>query len=276
MRPGVFTPFTDLTAKVFAEQQRPESYQSRRIVGQVGLQHRFSDDLSGSSMVNVERSRTEDPLGTRDFFLVSLPSQLIYDTRDNELNPTEGIHATLDVEPLQEFKFDNTALITNLRVATYLSVDPENRFIIAGRIGLGSITGAPRDELPADRLFYAGGGGSIRGYAYRNVGPRLPPGTFVNGVNVGNEVIGGRSYIDGSLELRAKVTDKFGAVAFVDAGNAFVDSYPDFSEDLKIGVGVGLRYFTSLGPIRVDVAIPLDPGKDDPDFGVYIGLGQAF
>ena len=89
-------------------------------------------------------------------------------------------------------------------------------------------------------------------------------------------MIGVRSYVDGSIELRAKVTDKIGVVGFADAGNAFLETYPDFSEDLKVGVGAGLRYFTSLGPIRVDVAIPLDQGRDDPDYGIYIGLGQAF
>ncbi|ESR23411.1 autotransporter assembly complex protein TamA [Lutibaculum baratangense] len=276
VKPGVITPFTDLTARVLAEQERPESYLSRRAAAQIGLAHRFSDELSGNAMLNVERSRTEDPLGERDFFLVSLPSELTYDTRDDELNPTEGIRASLKAEPLYEFEFENVALITNARISTYYSIDAEDRFILAGRIGVGSIVGAARDELPADRLFFAGGGGSIRGYGYRNVGPRLPEGTFVNGVNVSNQVIGGRSYVDGSIELRAKVTDKIGVVAFADAGNAFLESYPSFEEDLKVGVGVGLRYFTALGPLRVDVALPLDPGPGDPDFGIYVGLGQAF
>lgn len=276
VRPGVITPFTDLTAKVFAEQERPESYQSQRLVGQLGLQHRFSDELNGSAKINVEKSRTEDPLGTREFFLVSLPSELVYDSRDDELNPTEGFYATLGLEPFQEFEFENTGLIADARAATYFALDDEARYILAGRIGIGSINGAPRNQIPADRLFYAGGGGSIRGYAYRNVGPRLPPGTIINGVNVSNEVIGGRSYVDGAVELRAKVTDKIGVVAFADAGNAFLTTYPDFSEELKVGVGAGLRYFTSLGPLRVDLAIPLNPDAGDPDFGIYVGLGQAF
>ena len=119
--------------------------------------------------------------------------------------------------------------------------------------------------MPASRRFIAGGGGSIRGYAYRNVGPR------VNG-----EVVGGRSLVELSGEIRVRVTETIGVVGFVDAGNAYEDSVPDFSEELKVGVGAGLRYFTPIGPLRVDAAIPLDPGKDDPDFALYVGLSQAF
>ena len=87
---------------------------------------------------------------------------------------------------------------------------------------------------------------------------------------------GGRSLIEGSAELRARVTDTIGVVAFADAGYVDADSFPEFSEDLKVGVGAGLRYITGLGPIRLDVASPLDPGPDDPDVAFYVGIGQAF
>src|SRR3712207_1943357 len=122
-------------------------------------------------------------------------------------------------------------------------------------------------EIPIDRLFLAGGGGSIRGYAYQSVGVTLPNG----------DVIGGRSLLEGSLELRARVTDSIGVVPFVDVGRASADPVPDVSaEDWRVGVGVGLRYYTSLGPIRLDVATPLDPGPGDPSVAFYVGIGQAF
>ena len=89
-------------------------------------------------------------------------------------------------------------------------------------------------------------------------------------------MVGGRSKLEGSVELRARMTDSFGVVGFVDAGNAFASSYPDFSESLRLAAGGGLRYYTGLGPVRLDVAVPLDPKPGDSAFGLYIGLGQSF
>ena len=132
--------------------------------------------------------------------------------------------------------------------------------MLATRGAIGSILGGDRSELPANRLFFAGGGGSVRGYGYRNLGPRI-----------GGEVVGGLSYLELSAEVRARVTESFGVVGFVDAGNAFAEPYPDFKGGLKVGVGAGIRYYTGLGPIRLDVAIPLDGQSGDPDFGIYAG-----
>ena len=87
---------------------------------------------------------------------------------------------------------------------------------------------------------------------------------------------GGRSFVEASGEIRMKATETIGLVGFVDAGNSFDAMYPDFSQGLKVGVGAGLRYFTPVGPLRFDIAVPLDPEKDDPDFAIYVGLSQAF
>ena len=266
VKPGVFTPFTDLTVRVFAEQERPETYLARRTAAKTSLSHRFSDTVSGSAGVSFEASRIEDPLGTRNFLLASLPGEIVYDSRDDELNPTEGVRLMFRAEPFHEFERQNTAIITEAGASAYFALDDESRFILAGRARVGSIAGAGRDEIPANRLFFAGGGGSIRGYGYKNVGPRLPSG----------EVVGGRSYVDGSLELRTQITDQIGFVPFVDFGNAFVSSFPDFSQDLRVGAGAGIRYFTGIGPIRVDVAVPLNPRPGDPDFAIYMGLGQSY
>jgi translocation and assembly module TamA len=106
----------------------------------------------------------------------------------------------------------------------------------------------------------------VRGYAYDSLGPLGPTG----------DVIGGRGLIDGSLELRARVTDTFGIVPFFDAGNAFAASWPDFSQPLQMAVGLGLRYYTSFGPLRLDLATPVNPRPGDPRFAVYVSIGQAF
>ncbi len=266
VKPGVFDPFTDFTAHASARLENLDTYRDRTALARAGLARRFTPQLRGEISANVERSRIEDPLGKRDFLLVSAPAQLTYDTRDDEMNPTEGVRAMLRAEPFHEVEFGNTGVISEAQGSTYHAFDEDNRFILAGRVAVGSIVGAPRDEMPASRLFFAGGGGTIRGYAYRSVGPTLPTG----------EVVGGRSYFAASAELRTRVTDQIGIVPFVDVGSAFASSFPDFDEELRVGAGIGVRYYTALGPIRLDVAVPVNPRPWDPTVAFYVGIGQAF
>lgn len=265
LKPGVITPLTDLTAELSANREPLEAYTETSIRARVGLAHEFYEGLTGTTALNLEAIEiTESPDEGR-FLLASLPSTLTYDARDDEYNPTSGFRASLGLEPFYEIENGNPGLIADLEGSTYWSPTGDDRFVIAARAAVGSIIGPPRDEIPASRLFFVGGGGSVRGFGYRNVGPRED-----------DEVVGGRSYVEASLEVRAKVTESIGVVPFVDVGQAFRSPVPDFSEDLKIGAGLGIRYDTGIGPIRVDAAVPLNPGEDDPSFAVYIGLGQAF
>lgn len=265
-KPGVINPQTDLIASLIAKRDVLDAYTEKSLQGRAGLSHAFSETLTGTVAANAEYDKDDDVLGKREFQLASLPLGLAYDGTDNTLNPTRGIRAKAQAEPFYEFNYGNAGVITDIRASSYLSLGADDRFILAARLGAGSIAGAPADEIPDGRLFFLGGGSSIRGYGYRNVGPRLSSG----------DLIGGRSYVDGSLELRIKVTDTIGIVPFVDAGNAFLSSLPDFSGEMKIGAGLGLRYQTALGPIRVDVAMPVNPEPSDPSFALYVGLGQAF
>jgi translocation and assembly module TamA len=121
-------------------------------------------------------------------------------------------------------------------------------------------------DIPATRRFYAGGGGSVRGYAYRTLSPLGPFG----------HLIGGRSLFEASVEARIKITDTIGIVPFFDAGMAFDVELPDFKQELQYAAGLGLRYYTPIGPIRLDVAAPLNPRKGDKPVAVYISIGQAF
>jgi translocation and assembly module TamA len=136
--------------------------------------------------------------------------------------------------------------------------------VVALRGSLGTIVGGDTEEIPATRRFFLGGGGSIRGYEYRSIGPK------VNG-----ETVGGLSFFETSLELRFRLTDTIGIVPFIDAGAAYEETIPDFSEDIRVGAGIGVRYYTPLGPLRFDVAIPLNHDEGD-SFAFYVGLGQSF
>jgi len=139
--------------------------------------------------------------------------------------------------------------------------------VLAARVSVGSVIGQSRLSIPADERFYAGGGGSIRGYAYQSVAPMSADGTPT----------GGRSIAEFSLELRGKITEKIGLAVFADGGGAFSSSDPLEGERLRWAAGLGLRYFTQIGPLRADVGFPLNPRPDmDDSFQFYVSLGQAY
>ena len=138
--------------------------------------------------------------------------------------------------------------------------------VLALRASFGSIWGASTENIPATKRFFAGGGGSIRGYGFQEAGP------YENG-----DPAGGRSLIETNTEFRVKFTETIGAVAFVDAGGVYDDVYPSFNEDLYIGGGLGARYYSSFGPIRFDVALPFTNKENlDQNYQIYISIGQAF
>jgi translocation and assembly module TamA len=151
--------------------------------------------------------------------------------------------------------------------SAYYAVDADERFILAGRARVGSILGEDTKVLPASRRFYAGGGGSIRGYEYQLVGP----------LDDDEEPFGGTSLVELSGELRVRVTEEIGVVPFVDGGTVYDDPIPNGDETMRWAAGLGVRYFTGFGPVRLDVAFPLNPRDGvDEAFQFYISFGQAF
>lgn len=265
-KPGVYTPDTDFVASLVGEREVLEPYTRNAVTAQTGFTHAATDELSMRLFLTGGYAKFyDDVFGRREFTTAGFLGGVTYDGRDNPADATRGIFAEVTAEPFYEFNYGNAALRLVAEGRAYYSLDDDERFVLAGRLKLGSILGPSIDELPPDRLFFAGGGGSVRGYEYRNIGVETPAG-----------LVGGRSLIEASAELRARVTDSVGVVAFADAGYVGADSFPDFSEKLKVGAGVGLRYLTGLGPIRLDAAVPLNPSEGDPDFAFYVGIGQAF
>lgn len=264
-KPGAFGPTTSFSATLGAKRENPEPYDSRAVYGNLRASRQYSDTLEFAGGTEFTYSREDDALSSGNYALFGVFGEVTYDSRDDILDPSEGIRATLFVEPAYDAETGGAMIFTKATASAYQALDDANRFILAGRVGAGSILGSGRADIPPSRRYYVGGGGSVRGYAYRNIGPR-----------VGGEVIGGRSFFETSAEARIRVTDTIGVVGFIDAGAAYSDEIPDFSEPLKVGVGLGLRYYSAIGPLRFDFAVPLAPDKDDPDFAVYVGLSQAF
>ena len=242
-------------------------YTSERAMVSAAIRHRFNDRFSAQLGVAGEIGQTSDSLGTIDYRLFGLPASVTYDSTDRPLDPTRGFRATASLAAYPTF-FGSSVNVFEGRAqaSTYFALDDEAKYVLAGRVAAGAVGGGNLNEIPANHRFYAGGGGSVRGYRYRSLSPLGPTG----------EVIGGRSLIEASVEARIKVTDTIGVVPFFDMGGAFESSYPDFREQLRYAAGLGLRYYTAVGPIRLDVAMPLNPREGDSRWALYIGIGQAF
>ena len=222
----------------------------------LGAELLASDERDVDASTGLPRRRT--------FFIGALPTSLGYDGSDDLLNPTRGFRLNGRLSPelsLQGDVFGYTR--AQVDASAYAPVTPT--VTAAGRIRLGTIFGAPRDRIAPSRRFYAGGGASVRGYGYQSIGPRDP----------NNDPIGGRSLAEFALEARVKVWGNFGLVPFFDGGNIYTGGTPDFS-GFRYGAGVGVRYYSNFGPIRVDVGTPLNPQPGDSRVAVYVSLGQAF
>ena len=277
-KPGVLGPDSTYIGSLELKREQPLAYDRTSYAATSGVEYQIDDYQKVSAVVRGEYEEITDYLGTQDYLLASVPITYTFDNRDNELNPTKGFLATALLEPTYSINDSVPFVKGRLEGAGYLSVSDSNRFILAGRLAYGNVFGADLQDVPNDRRFFAGGGGSVRGYEFQSIGPYYP--SFVPAGSGFNEAFtdtptGGLSLLEASFETRIGVTDNIQVVPFVDAGTVGEDLVPDFS-NLKIGAGVGLRYITSFGPIRLDVAVPLDKGPRDADYQIYAGIGQAF
>lgn len=266
LKPGVFTRDTDYIANLRGERRVLERYTETSARAETGFRHIFTPTLSGRLLANVEAAQFQDVFGRRRFDTIGLEAGLQFDNRDSTVEPTRGFFIDTVVEPFREFRFDVNALKITAEARSYVGFGEANRFVLAGRIKAGSVFSPDQANVAPNRLYFAGGGGSVRGYPYRGIGVQA----------AGGSIVGGRSLIETSVEARARVTDTIGLVAFTDAGYVSRDSVPRLNDRFLISAGLGLRYYTGLGPIRLDVALPLNRRAGDPRYGVYVGIGQAF
>jgi translocation and assembly module TamA len=270
-KPGVLHPDSKFFANIKGAFEHPDAYDRFSVKGGVGLAYDISRTQSVSAELALDWSRIDDSFGSTRHLIVSIPLQYVLDRRDNRLDPKKGLRLLAYAEPaydiFNESGFSGTAAFVKVRGegSVYQSFDKDGKFVIAARGAAGSILGSDLASIPADRRFYAGGGGSVRGYAFQGIGPKDADG----------QPTGGLSYVEGSLEMRIAVTESFGVVPFVDVGGVSVARTPEFN-GLKVGAGIGIRYLTPFGPLRIDAAVPLNPDPTDPDFGIYAGVGQAF
>jgi len=255
------------------------AYDIQRAYTAVGLEVPVGDTIVTTGGVTlewtpVETKAREATSGERDqdetFLLLGFPVTFLRSTAGSLLEPTRGTRLELSVTPYTEISGKDLAfVVTRATPSFYVPFDPPllRRSVLATRLSLGTIDGAKRDQVPADKRFYAGGGGSIRGYEYQRVGP----------LDDEDEPLGGRSLFEVGTELRLRITESFGIVGFFEGGNVYNSIYPDFDDVIRWGTGGGLRYYSPVGPFRIDIGTPVNgrDGIDDP-VQFYISLGEAF
>lgn len=266
MKPGIITANDDLLLAAAALREVTNAYVREGFTFTGGVRRRFDDTFSMQIGLDVESSRVEDADYRGDYFILGIPIDATFDNTDSLLDPSRGFRAAATLEPFA-YLGDSGAgpVMAKGTLSAYYSLDEDKKFILAGRASAGSIMGADFYDVPTPRRFFVGGGGSLRGYDYQAASPR----------NANGVIIGGLSYFEASAELRWRITDTIGIVPFFDMGAAFSSAMPDF-DGLKYSAGLGLRYYTGLGPLRLDFAVPLNPGPRDGSYGIYISLGQAF
>lgn len=266
-KPEFYRPDQSLLLEADAVLETPGAFSSRRLYLAGGLERKVSDRLTLGGGMGLTTSQV-DQLGEEEgYALLSLPLRLDWDGSDDLLNPTVGTRAALRLTPFTEILDEDMQFIKAYgSLSLYLPLARDPSLVLATRCALGSMIGASRDRIPADERFYAGGGGSVRGLPYQTAGPLQ-----------GDHPLGGRSLVEVSAELRWRLNRSFGLVGFVDGGRAFEETFPESLGDLHWGAGAGVRYYTFLGPLRLDVGVPLDrrEGVDDA-YQVYVSLGQAF
>jgi translocation and assembly module TamA len=265
-KPAAFNQITTFNAGVTASNENPDNYQASTVSIFANTAFELTRMDTATIGVDLSANQTKDTFGKNRYLVSSLPLTWLRDTTDNTLDPTEGYKLNLTMSPSYEYLESTPFSSLEGSVSGYYGIGVENGVVLAGKLSMGTLVGVDHlYDIPATRRFYAGGGGSMRGYGYQEVSP----------LNGDGDATGGRSYGIGSFEARVKVTEKISIVPFVDVGMVAKSMYPDFT-DIRAGYGIGVRYATGLGPIRVDVALPTKRYEGGSTFGIYAGIGQSF
>ncbi|MBV9654649.1 MAG: outer membrane protein assembly factor [Acetobacteraceae bacterium] len=270
IKPDFLARDQSLQVDLGAVKQSFDAYDQTALLGDVLLNRKLSEHWSGSAGVAGEIEKITQEGVDRNYTLVGIPVSAKYDSSNNLFEPTEGIRGILSVTPTESLGNTNaTFVILQASGSTYIDMPwlggEPGRSVLAFRGLVGDAEGASQFELPPDKRFYAGGSATVRGYKYQSVGPRFPD----------NKPQGGTSVAAGTVEFRQRILESFGMALFADVGQVAASGAP-FSGNWAVGVGTGARYYTPIGPIRVDVAFPLNKQPGGDSFEFYIGIGQAF
>ena len=250
-----------------AERDLTDAYDKRGVTGLAQIATPLGGYWAGKGGISLEAADIRQS-GSSDFSLLAgLPLGVTFDSTGSLLNPEKGERLAFQAEPAFGTSGGLRAfLILSGAASAYRALDADSKFVAAARVRLGSILFAPESGVPADMRFYSGGGGSVRGFGYQRIGPRDAAGS----------PLGGRGLAESSFELRYRAWTDIGIVGFLDAGTVSESSYFADAGSPRVGAGLGLRYYTGFGPLRLDIGVPLNPQGGDAPVQVYVSLGQAF
>ena len=265
-RPATFNEDTDFYALIELEQLDEVNFFSRQLDIEAGIERIANENRTYTLGVGLRTAETRDAFGTNRYTLLTLPLSAEFDYRDDRLDAKDGYFAKVAMTPFVALRGADNGLRTYADVRGYKTFGTTRPVTFALRGQLGSVYGPDLRDAPADYLFYSGGGGTVRGQPYQSLGVNLG----------GGNIVGGRSFLGLAAEARVGVTEKIGVVGFVDGGYVGAEKFYDGSGEWHSGAGIGLRYATGIGPIRLDVAVPTSGPSTDENFQVYIGIGQSF
>jgi len=262
-------PDQKLTLSAFAGQKDVEAFTSREMTFETIVRRNITEHFSAGGGIRLRYAQADSEIEAEDddtYSQVSFPFFLQWDTRDEAADPSGGWLNRLEIEPYFGVG-DSDPYFLRIQgdVRRYFRVTEKTT--IATRLTLGTLVGAGRKGIPIDERFFSGGGSAVRGFEYKSLSI----------LDDNDDPIGGRSLFEVSIEARRRINDTFGFVAFVDGGNAYEDVLPTFDEPIRWGAGVGARIFTPAGPLRIDVAVPINKRDEiDDSFQLYASFGHAF
>ncbi|MDR5652387.1 autotransporter assembly complex protein TamA [Ruixingdingia sedimenti] len=261
-RPATLTPDTTLNLRAKVGRLAEEDYTEDAGEIGFGFSHMFSNELTARAGLDYRYSVVRDSLGKTTFKNLRMPLGVLWDRRDSKTDATRGTYLDAELAPFVGFGTTDSGarLVADGRIYRALG----ERVVLAGRLQVGAVMGAAIARTSRDYLFYSGGGGTVRGQPYQSLGVNVLPG----------QRTGGTAFLGASVEARVKVTDRIGVVAFYDYGRVGADGFGG-SADWHAGAGLGVRYATGIGPIRLDVGAPAG-GNTGKGAQIYIGIGQAF
>lgn len=267
-RPATFTPDTSLGLAFEISRLDEADFDADIASTGATLTHVFSDSLTARMGLAYEYAAITDSIGQVTYRNLALPLGLTWDRRDSKTDARRGVYIDAEIKPFKGFGITDDGVRTKLDLRGYKALGAEQRLVLAARLQLGAIFGASLLGTPRDDLFYSGGAGTVRGQPYQSLGVEILRGGL-------NTSIGANHFAGASLEARLRATERLGLVGFVDVGRIDIGGFFNNTGDWHAGAGLGVRYATGVGPLRLDLAAPV--GGDTGDgLQIYLGLGQAF
>ncbi|MGR3484169.1 MAG: autotransporter assembly complex protein TamA [Paracoccaceae bacterium] len=265
-RPATPRVDTDFFLSAAIERIDDPGYRLDQITAETGLTRYATDELTVEFGLGLLAAEVTDGLGTRSYAFVTAPLRGELDRRDDPLDPKSGYYVDLELTPFIETDARELGGRLAFDGRGYRSFLTDDRLTFAARGQLGLVGGVEAGGAPADFLFFSGGSGSVRGVPFQSLGVDLPNG----------DTIGGRGFAGLQAEARFDATARFQAVGFVDVGAISADPFDWDGAETQAGAGLGVRFKTGIGPIRLDLGTPIDGDDAFDDVQIYIGIGQAF